>query len=63
MFRAQAAREGSRFLETSSQGSRCCRALSARVLVRVRVVDMMDGWMDRWIGDLIATVDTSSSAS
>ena len=51
VLRALAAREG------------CCRASSARILVRVRVVDMMDGWMDGWIGDLIATVDTSSSAS
>jgi hypothetical protein len=50
---------------SSSQGSSCCRALSARVLVKVRVVvvDMMDGWMDGWVGDLIATVDTSSRVS
>jgi hypothetical protein len=43
---------------SSSQGSSCCRALSARVLVKVRVVvvDMMDGWMDGWVGDLVATV-------
>jgi hypothetical protein len=27
------------------------------------VVDMMDGWMDGWVGDLIATVDTSSRVS
>jgi hypothetical protein len=33
------------------------------VRVRVRVTDMMGGWMDGWVGDLIATVDTSSSAS
>ncbi len=42
---------------SSSQGSSCCRALSARVLVR------MDGWMDGWVGDQIATVDTSSRVS
>ncbi len=52
-----------RVAASSSQGSSCCRASSARVLVRVRVVEMMDGWMDGWIGDLIATVDTSSTSS